>query len=366
MPSLTLPPVEPYAPAPLPTEELDYADLAVIDLSKAATAEGRAELAPLARDAMRTKGFLYVINHGYSPAQTKRMFDIANVPFEHVSDDEKKVYAGNIKATGTYLGYKLRKYWHIDNGVRDQIEHYNIDPDVNRKSHPEALRPLLPEIEAWIKHCHLNVIHPLLRLLAIGLEMPEDTLVNMSRYEVPGESFLRFMKYYPRNEHDEAKTKNVWLKGHTDLNCLTVLWSQPVAALQILSPNGRWQFVKHMENGLVINLGDVLEFISGGFYKATIHRVVQPPPSQRGYTRLGVFYFAMLDNDVMLEPMEEESPVIQREGVKLDGRIERGKAPTMDMYRRTRISAYGQTEVKKGENGVDTEVLSGVLVKHYN
>ena len=50
----------------------------------------------------------------------------------------------------------------------------------------------------------------------------------------------------------------------------------------------------------VINAGDGLEFLSGGILKATIHRVVQPPPDQRGYTRLGVIYFAMSDDDVRL------------------------------------------------------------------
>ncbi|KZT26009.1 Clavaminate synthase-like protein [Neolentinus lepideus HHB14362 ss-1] len=366
MPSRTLPPVEPYTPAPPPTEDLDYADLPVIDLSKTTTLEGRAKLAAVARDAMRNYGFLYAINHGYTPSETKRMFDIANVPFEHVSNEEKQTYAGNIKATGSYQGYKLRNYWHIDNGVHDQLEHYNINRDVTKKQHPQALRPLLPEIEAFAKHCHSNVLHPILRLLAIGLEMPEDALVNIHNYYAKGETYVRFMKYYPRSEEEEEKTNNVWLKGHTDFGSITVLWSQAVAALQILLPDGKWRWVKHVENALVINVADALEFLSGGFYKATIHRVVQPPPSQRGYTRLGLFYFAMPDDDVVLAPLEKVSPVIQREGVQLDGRFGDGEAPTMEVWRRGRTSAYGKSELKKDESGADVEVINGVVVKHYN
>ena len=48
---------------------VEYADLAVVDLSKASTPEGRAELAVIARDAMQTNGFFYVINHGLTQAQ---------------------------------------------------------------------------------------------------------------------------------------------------------------------------------------------------------------------------------------------------------------------------------------------------------
>ncbi len=145
---------------------VEWADLPVIDLAKAATPEGRAELAPQVRDAMHTHGFFYLVNHGWTEAQVRssdslsnrsdrnllcarqneRIFDIANVLFEHVPEDEKKQFAGDIKKTGSYRGYKLRNYWvsslgtcnlwrsrcsrctatqHIDNGVRDQLEHYN-------------------------------------------------------------------------------------------------------------------------------------------------------------------------------------------------------------------------------------------------
>lgn len=48
---------------------MDYADLAVIDLAKGTTPEGRAELATLARDAMRDIGFFYIVNHGLSQSE---------------------------------------------------------------------------------------------------------------------------------------------------------------------------------------------------------------------------------------------------------------------------------------------------------
>ena len=50
----------------------------------------------------------------------------------------------------------------------------------------------------------------------------------------------------------------------------------------------------------VINAGEAMEFLSGGFYKGTIHRVRQPPADQQGYPRLGVFYFAAFNPDVAI------------------------------------------------------------------
>jgi hypothetical protein len=88
MPTLTVPHATHYIPAPATAENceqlqqtcrsrhlffaVDYADLAVIDLSKAADAQGSAELAIQVRDAMRTHGFFYVVNHGYTSSQVNK------------------------------------------------------------------------------------------------------------------------------------------------------------------------------------------------------------------------------------------------------------------------------------------------------
>ncbi|OCH86737.1 Clavaminate synthase-like protein [Obba rivulosa] len=363
MPSVTLPQIPHYEPAPPTKEPLEYADLAVIDLSKATTLEGRLELAAQLREAMTTIGFFYVINHGITAAQNTRMFDIADVPFSQVPEDEKKALQADIKGTGSYQGYKLRQYWHIDAGVRDQIEHYNLARDVTKKQHPKALAPLLPEIDAFARLNHFEILHTLLRLFALGMELPEDTFVKEHNFDAPGDSWVRFMKYFPRSEDDEAKTKNVWLKGHTDLGSVTILWSQPVSALQILSPDGKWRWISHIENALVVNAGDAMDALSGGFYKPTIHRVVQPPPDQRGYPRLGIFYFAMPDDDIKLVP-HAESPVLQTRGIRW--RFEEANAPTMEMWRKGRVAAYGQTQLKKTEGNVEEELINGIVLKHYN
>ena len=115
----------------------------------------------------------------------------------------------------------------------------------------------------------------------------------------------------------------------------------------------------------VVNIGDAMEMLSGGFYKGTIHRVVQPPVDQRGYTRLGAFYFGMADDTVRLVPLAE-SPVLQRVGVQR--RCKDEDAPTMEEYRKGRIIAYGNSETKKleGNDQVEVQMIGIVLVKHYN
>lgn len=362
MPSLTLPPVPRYVPPAVTKESLAYADLAFIDLSKMDTPEGRAELTTEVRNALNVQGFFYVINHGLTQAENERMFDIGDVPFSQVSEEEKLAYQGNVKETGSYLGYKLRQYW-VDADVADQIEHYNIHRDVNKKQHPKAVRPFLPELSKFARFNHFNVLHPLLRLMSVGMELPEDTFTDIFGYSAEGETWLRSMKYFPRSEADEAKAKNVWLKGHTDYVGLTLLWSQPISALQILCHDGQWRWVKHVENAIVVNAGEAMEFLSGGYYKGTIHRVVQPPEDQRGYSRLGLIYFTLPDDDVKLVPFSK-SPVLQREGIKR--RFEDAEAPTMREWRKGRASRFLKSKLQKDENGIEKDIINGITVKFYN
>ncbi|TBU25808.1 Clavaminate synthase-like protein [Dichomitus squalens] len=364
MPGTIIPPVPHYEPAPATQEDLEFADLAIIDISKAKTPEGRQELAPLVRDSMRTYGFLYIVNHGLTQAENDRMSDIADIPLSHVSDEEKANFMGKMREQGVYRGYKPRQFWTIANGVRDQIESYNMHRRIFNQQHPKALQPFLPELRAFAEHNHYNVLHPILRLLALGLELPEETFVKLHNFDAEGETYLRFMKYFPRTEEDESKTKNVWMKGHTDIGTISLLWCQPVTALQIMSPDGKWRYVKQIPNAIIANVGDSMEWLSGGYYKATIHRVFQPPADQRGYCRLGLLYFASGDDEVRIVPMKD-SPVLKRVGITRKFADE--DAPTMGEWRRARTKVYGIPELlQRKDNVIEEQIVNGLVVKHYN
>ncbi|KAH7868067.1 uncharacterized protein C8R40DRAFT_1136418 [Lentinula edodes] len=346
----------PFLPLPSSPDSVDWADLAIIDLSKADTLEGRKALADEVVQAMNTQGFFYVVNHGYTVEQTRRTFSIASSTFDDVDNEEKKMYMG--KSPAVYEGYKPRQTWQIEQGVTDQIEHYNINHDVRNRMHPGALRPHLDEIEKFSRHNHTHILFTILRLMAMGMQLPEDTFVDMHRFEAPGESSVRFMKYYPRSPEEELQTKNVWLKGHTDIGSITILWSQPISGLQILSPDGVWRYIRHVENALVVNSGDVMQLLSGNFYKPTIHRVIQPPKDQEHMERLGVFYFAMAADDVKLASV--------RAGAASES--EKAHAPTMSDWRKERTERYGTGSMKPSskEEKVEEEVILGVVVKEYN
>lgn len=117
----------------------------------------------------------------------------------------------------------------------------------------------------------------------------------------------------------------------------------------------------------VVNAGDWLEVYSAGYYKATIHRVFQPPADQQTYNRLGLYYFGLPNDEVPLSP-NLNAPVLKRTGVnEFYKREQFTPGPTMEKFRTGRVSTYGQVAVRKGaEEGTEEHVVTGgFVVKHY-
>ena len=89
-----------------------------------------------------------------------------------------------------------------------------------------------------------------------------------------------------------------------------------------------------------------------------------PPKDQRNHTRCSLFYFASPNDEVKINTLLEESPVLREAGVKKW--FEDGKEPTSGGYSKARISTVGKSAVHKGGwKGVREEVVGGVVTKWY-
>lgn len=71
----------------------------------------------------------------------------------------------------------------------------------------------------------------------------------------------------------------------------------------------------------------------------------------------------MTDDNVKLAPLLE-SPVLQR--LKDLKRFNGVEVPSMEVWRRGRTAAYGQSDLKPTGDRVEEELINGVVVKHYN
>lgn len=140
---------------------------------------------------------------------------------------------------------------------------------------PKLLEERLEEIDGFAKDLHDKILDPLNHLIAIALELPEDFFINLHKWETHDESHLRYMKYSKFSPEEVEKLEDgLWSRGHTDLGSITLLFRQPVAALQIKDhATGDWKWAKPLDGSLTVNTCDALSFLTGGYIKSTIHRV---------------------------------------------------------------------------------------------
>lgn len=62
--------------------------------------------------------------------------------------------------------------------------------------------------------------------------------------------------------------------------------------------------MKPYPESVIVNLADVLQIITKGFLKSSIHRVVAPLPDQADVDRHEVLYFVRPRNDLKLNPVQ--------------------------------------------------------------
>jgi hypothetical protein len=113
-------PVKPWTRPPPTTEDLDWAPLAKIDLSRFNEPGGKEALAKQLYDALTRVGFWVVVGHGIDDERVLRQFSFGNAFFEQPLE-EKRVFPCNF-ALGEYFGYRENERWIGDTGVKDNIE----------------------------------------------------------------------------------------------------------------------------------------------------------------------------------------------------------------------------------------------------
>ena len=172
------------------------------------------------------------------------------------------------------------------------------------------------------------------------------------------------MKYHARDAATNERLRDVWVKGHTDFGSLTLLFRQPVAALQVKSPEGGWKWVKPRDGSITVNVADALQFLTNGFLKSSIHRVVAPPADQAGIDRLGVLYFVRPEDSLELRPVE--SPVLERLGYKPDEGTQVAEGITAGEWVKARVKA-GVNRSKEARSEVsEQEIIKGVKAKYFD
>ncbi len=112
------------------------------------------------------------------------------------------------------------------------------------------------------------------------------------------QTLLRVL-YYPPLEGSEGSGA-VRAGAHEDINLITVLPASNEAGLEVKGRDGQWLPVPCDPGQLVINVGDMLQEASNGYFPSTTHRVVNPEGASRQRARLSLPLFLHPRPEVVL------------------------------------------------------------------
>lgn len=105
-----------------------------------------------------------------------------------------------------------------------------------------------------------------------ALQEPLAPMVQGSRHNL-----LRILHYPPLAAAGEAAEPGaVRAAAHEDINLLTLLVAGSAPGLEALDAAGRWHEVPCDPGMITINVGDMLQKATGGYFPSTTHRVVNP------------------------------------------------------------------------------------------
>jgi isopenicillin N synthase-like dioxygenase len=238
-----------------------------------------AELTQVARQieaACRAHGFFYVTGHGVAPELLGRLAAACAAFFELPP-------AAKMEITMARGGPAWRGYFPVGaeltsgqpdlkEGLYFGAELGDEDPRVRaglplhgRNLFPRQVPGLRPAVLAYIDAL-TSLGQAVLRGVALSLGLDADYFA--AGYTADPTVLFRVFRYPASPPGDGG-----WGVGeHTDYGLLTLLAQDANGGLQVRTPSG-WIDAPPLEGTFVANIGDMLDRLTGGWYRSTPHRV---------------------------------------------------------------------------------------------
>lgn len=224
-------------------------------------------------------GFFQITNHGIEESVIAGLQSAMAVFFHQAAEDKRTISRTAENPWGFY-DRELTK------NTRDWKEIYDYGPGDGQQLFPQwpTIVPGFREaIVTFYSACE-TLSYRLLSVLSLNLGMPADYLErSFTRHH---SSFLR-LNYYPVCPLPERPdgmsvpaSGYLGINHHTDAGALTVLLQDDQPGLEVYRDN-TWHLVEPRPDALVVNIGDIVQVWSNDRYRASLHRVVVTPDSER-------------------------------------------------------------------------------------
>ena len=255
--------------------------LPVIDLSVLQSADSADEVARL-RAALHDSGFLYLTGHGVPSSVLDDVFAAALRFFALPLDERLAIENLN---SPHFRGY-TRVGNELTQGRADQRDQLDVGPErealdlrpgdpvylrmVGPNQWPAAMPELRTAVLAWYDEAR-RVSIELLRAIAVALGQPSTWFDPW--FDDETHDHLKVIRYPGAG----GRTGDQGVGAHKDYGWMALLVQDGLGGLQVQARDGRWLDATPIPGTFVVNIGEMLEVATGGYLRATLHRVVSPP-----------------------------------------------------------------------------------------
>ncbi|MDN5798377.1 MAG: isopenicillin N synthase family oxygenase, partial [Intrasporangium sp.] len=282
-------------------DTLPVLDLSRLDAGPAAADSFRDDL----RRATHEVGFFHLVGHGIPVAVMARAFATAAAFFDLPEADKRAVemtrspqFRGWTRTGGELTQGKVDWREQIDVGSEREVVPAGQGPAYLRLEGPNLWPCALPELREvftdWTDRCtRLGM-----RLMGAWAESLGASREHFdAAFGDRPSTLVKLVKYPGRGTDGDRQG----VGAHNDPGVLTLLLVEPgKPGLQVAHGDG-WIDVPDVPGAFVVNIGELLEFATDGYLRATAHRVVSPP---EGGTRMSIPFFLNPALDSTVPPIE--------------------------------------------------------------
>ena len=262
--------------------------LPVIDIS--AFIDGntahKQSIAEQAHDAVRDYGFFYLAQHGLNKV-IEDCFAAAQWFFHQATEEKQKIHIDQSPCHRGWYAYGGETLDPRHNPEGDYKEGLKIGNDLpathafvqnNIPLHGPNQWPAASSQEGQNFRYIMETAHQdfsqlaghIVHMLALSLELPEDYFDAF--FTTPMTTLSPI--FYPPQKHAQTQW-HIGAGAHTDFGMLSILAQDGTAGLEIKARESEnsWLPIPPIADALVVNIGDMLDFWTGGYYRSTPHRV---------------------------------------------------------------------------------------------
>jgi len=240
--------------------------------------------------SLHETGFGVLVNHPIQQALVEKIyadwlsFFNGQEKHQYAFSKEKQDGYFSTEISETAKGFTqkdIKEYFHVYpwGRIPEQLR-------ADAMSYYEQANALAAELLSWVERYTPAAIAKLYR-------EPLSQMIRDSQL-----TLLRVLRYPPLTGQEPAGSLRA--APHGDINLLTILPAANEPGLQVLGKDGQWFDVPCDFGTLIINIGDMLQEASQGYYPSTQHRVVNPIGEGAKRSRVSLPLFLHPRDEVVL------------------------------------------------------------------